>query len=238
MSTSEDPEYFADSESMSQAAALLIVAQAKDAQAARGLFTMVLSGGSTPGRLYEILASPPIADQIDWQRFFVFWGDERLVPLDHPDSNYMLAKEYLLPRLPATNIFPVPVTVADPHIAASQYEDEIRRFWHGQAKGYEPAFDCLLLGMGPDGHCVSLFPDSPLLTEKSCLVAAVSEPAGSPPVPRVTLTLPGLAASRMIMFMISGGVKAKILTEIQAGETRYPAARVRSEGRIKWLVSD
>lgn len=237
MSTSENPEHFADLESMSQAAALLIVAQAKEAQAARGLFTLVLSGGSTPRRLYEILAAPPIADQIDWQRCFVFWGDERFVPLDHPDSNYMLAKD-LLPRLPAANIFPVPVTVADPQIAASQYEGGIRRFWQTQAKGYEPAFDCVLLGMGPDGHCVSLFPGSPLLAEKSCLVAAVSEPAGSPPVPRVTLTLPGLAASRMIIFMISGGVKAKIFAEIQAGETRYPAARVRSEGRIKWLISD
>jgi 6-phosphogluconolactonase len=236
MSIFDSQKHFDDAESMSQAAALMIVEQAKEAQKARGLFTLVLSGGGTPRRLYEILAAPPVADQIDWQRCFVFWGDERLVPLDHPHSNYKLANEHLLPRLPAANIFPVPVD-AEPQNAAARYEDEIREFWQSQGRDYKPLFDCVLLGMGPDGHCVSLFPDSPLLAEKSSLVAAISEPEGSPPVPRVTLTLPGLAASRMIMFLISGGVKAGILAEIQAGETRYPAARVRSQGKVKWLVS-
>ncbi len=237
MPSSDCSRHFADLESMSQAAALMIVDQARRAQAERGLFTLVLSGGSTPRRLYEILASPPIVGQIDWPRCFVFWGDERLVPLEHPDSNYRLANEHLLPHLPADNIMPIPVAALDPHTAAGQYEDEIRRFWQGHGGDAEPAFDCILLGMGGDGHCVSLFPGSPLLMEKSALVAAISEPAGSPPVSRVTLTLPGLAASRMIIFLISGVVKGEILAEILAGDTSYPAALVRSRGAINWLVS-
>jgi len=237
MSISENTARFVDLESMSQAAARMIVAQARKSQKARGLFSLVLSGGGTPRRLYEILAAAPIAEQIDWQRVFVFWGDERLVPLDNQASNYNLAREHLLARLPADNIFPVPVTTASPQVAAARYEEVIRRFWqeHGVA---DMVFDCILLGMGLDGHCVSLFPDSSLLAAESSLVAAVSEAAGSPPVPRVTMTLPGLAASRMIMFLIGGPAKKKILAEIEMGENRYPAAQVRSQGEIHWLVSD
>jgi 6-phosphogluconolactonase len=235
MSISEHTARFADLEDMSQAAARMIVEQAREAQKARGLFSLVLAGGGTPRRLYEILAAPPVAEQIDWQRVFVFWGDERFVPLDHPVSNYKLAGEHLLARLPEANIFPAPVTAANPQAAAVRYEAVIRRFWQEHDAAM---FDCVLLGMGPDGHCASLFPGSPLLAAESSLVAAVSEAAGSPPVPRITLTLAGLAASRRIMFLLGGAAKKKILAEIEAGETRYPAAQVRSQGEIYWLVSE
>ncbi len=229
-------EKFNDMESMSQAVARMILKQAAEAQATRGFFTLVLAGGNTPRRLYEILAKPPIAEQIDWQRFFVFWGDERFVPYNHPDSNYRLAKEHLLSCLPSSNIFPVPVQVKDTDTAASQYETTIRTFFkkHNLA---EPAFDCVLLGMGADGHCLSLFPSSPLLSEKKLLVAAISEPAGSPPVPRVTLTLTGIKSCREIIFMISGIKKQQILTEIKNGETKYPAGQVRCRGNINWFVA-
>ncbi len=228
-------EDFSEMEGMSQAAAKMIVEQAAKAQAARGFFTLVLAGGGTPRRLYEILAEPPIVGQIDWQRFFVFWGDERFLPYSHPDSNYRLAEEHLLPCLSAANIFPMPVTVTDTKIAACQYETTIRTFFKDRHLA-EPAFDCVLLGMGPDGHCLSLFPDSPLLAEEKLLVAAINKPAGSPPVPRVTLTLAGIKSCRKIIFMISGVKKQQILAEIKNGETKYPAAQVSCQGDIHWLV--
>jgi len=225
--------YFKDLEDLSRAAARMVVDLSRQAISRRGVFSLVLSGGGTPRRLYEILAFPPFREEIDWQSTFIFWGDERFLPLDHPGSNYRLANEHLLACLPEANIFPVPVEAANPEAAARQYEESIHEFWQGHGM-----FDCLLLGMGPDGHCASLFPASPLLGEQTALVAAVNEPAGSPPVPRITLTLPGLAASRAIIFLICGSEKKnRILDEIYAGgEVPYLAALVRSQGRIYWFV--
>ena len=229
--------YFKDLEELSRAAARMVVDLSRQAIVERGVFSLVLSGRTTPKRLYEILATPPVCNDLDWQKTFIFWGDERFLPLDHPDSNYHLANEHLLACLPAAHVFPVPVGVATPEEAARQYEESIHDFWRGHGMSGPPVFDCLLLGMGADGHCASLFPGSPLLKEQTALVAAVSEPAGSPPVPRITLTLPGLATSRAIIFLACGAEKNRILDELRAGrEVPYPVALVRSQGRIHWFT--
>lgn len=224
-------------EELSRAAAALIVELAETAVSERGFFSLCLAGGHTPARLYELLATD-YRDKINWQQTFVFWGDERLVPLDHEDSNYKLAAVHLLPCLPAANIKTVAVTVDDPEAAARQYEEEIEHFRQRQGIADGPLFDCVLLGMGPDGHCASLFPGSPLLAEDKRLVAAIAEPAGSPPVARVTLTLPALAASRAVIFMVSGSRKMEIVSEILSGRgMNFPAARVSSRGPVYWLCS-
>ncbi|HFQ82069.1 MAG TPA: 6-phosphogluconolactonase [Desulfobacterales bacterium] len=228
---------YCDLEELSRAAADLIVELAETAVRERGFFSLSLAGGHTPARLYELLATD-YRERINWRQTFVFWGDERLVPLDHKDSNYRLAAEHLLPCLPPANIKTVAVTSADPETAARLYEEEIERFRQEQGIASGPIFDCVLLGMGPDGHCASLFPGSPLLEEDKRLVAAIAEPAGSPPVVRITLTLPALAASRAVIFMVSGGKKLEIVSEIlKGGGIQFPAARVRSQGAVYWLLA-
>ncbi len=227
----------ANLEEVSRAAADLIVELAATAVNERGFFSLCLAGGHTPARLYELLATD-YHERINWRQTFVFWGDERLVPLDHKDSNYRLAAAHLLPCLPKTNIKTVAVTADDPETAARLYEEDIECFRREQGIGDGPLFDCVLLGMGPDGHCASLFPGSPLLTEEKKLVAAIAEPAGSPPVVRITLTLPALAASRAVIFMVSGSKKLEIVSEIlSGGGLRFPAARIRSQGPVYWLCT-
>ncbi len=224
-------------EELSRAVAALIVELAKTAVSERGFFSLCLAGGHTPARLYELLATD-YREKINWQQTFVFWGDERLVPLDNKNSNYRLAAIHLLPCLPKANIKTVAVTAADPEAAARLYEEEIERFRQEQGINDGPLFDCVLLGMGPDGHCASLFPGSPLLAEDKRLVTAIAEPAGSPPVVRITLTLPALAASRAVIFMVSGSKKLEIVSEILSGRgMQFPAARVRSQGPVYWLCS-
>ncbi len=228
---------YEDLEEVSRAAAELIVELMETAVNERGFFSLCLAGGHTPARLYELLATD-YRDRINWRQTFVFWGDERLVPLDHKDSNYRLAAIHLLPCLPQANIKTVAVTAADPETAARLYEEEIERFRQERGIGDGPLFDCVLLGMGPDGHCASLFPGSPLLAEDKKLTAAIAEPAGSPPVVRITLTLPALAASRAVIFMVSGSRKLEIVSEILSGGGRqFPAAQIRSQGPVYWLCA-
>ncbi|MBU2550478.1 MAG: 6-phosphogluconolactonase, partial [Proteobacteria bacterium] len=177
---------FDDLEHLSRAAAEVVVREAGRAVEARGRFLLVLSGGGTPARLYGILGESPLREAVPWDRVHVFWGDERCVPADHPDSNYALAQKTLLDRVPCPEAHVHRMAgELGARAAADRYEMELRDFF---APG-GPEFDLVLLGMGPDGHTASLFPGQEVLDEKVRLTAPVQPPPSiRPAVPRLTLT--------------------------------------------------
>lgn len=221
-----------------QAAAEEVIRAATDAVAKRGRFTIALSGGSTPKNLYTLIAANA-STTLPWDKMFFFWGDERHVPPDNPDSNYRMAKETLLSKvpIPPSNIFPVPAENPDAAAAVEAYEQTLRKFFNLSA-GASPRFDLILLGMGPDGHTASLFPETAALQEKSRLVAAnwVEKLKTS----RITFTLPVLNAARCVAFLVSGSDKAEVLREVLEGNAppeRYPSKLVRpSDGKLIWFV--
>lgn len=198
-------------------------------------FAVALSGGSTPKTLYELLASPEFRDRVPWGRILWFWGDERFVPHDDPDSNYRMAWDAMLSRapIPRENIFPVP-TDGDPDAAAAQYETTLKRIY-GRASldPDQPLFDVVLLGMGDDGHTASLIPGAPVLQDRNHWVAAVAH--GRPEV-RITLTYPAIESSRHVAFLVQGGSKTAMFRAIRAGQSAAPAARVRPQGELIWFV--
>jgi 6-phosphogluconolactonase len=226
-----EPEYVVllDKEALSRAAAGQFVALAAQ-RAQGGRFTVALSGGSTPRRLFELLASDPFRSQVPWARVEVFWGDERCVPPDHPDSNYRMAREALLDHvdLPPQNVHRVRGEWT-PDRSADHYQSELER-----VLGPDLGFDLILLGMGSDGHTASLFPGSPTLEEGEEAVVAVY--AAHLDSWRVTLTLPVLNRAHHVLFLVSGASKAGALARIRAGEP-LPAGRVcPSRGTLTWLI--
>jgi 6-phosphogluconolactonase len=221
-----------------QAAAEEVIRSATDAVAHRGRFIIALSGGSTPKNLYTLIAANASAT-LPWNQMFFFWGDERHVPPESPDSNYRMAKEALLSKvpIPAANIFPIPAENADASAAAEIYEQTLRKFF-AVAPGEFPRFDLILLGMGPDGHTASLFPETSALQEKSRLVVANwVEKLGSS---RITFTLPLLNAARCVAFLVSGTDKAAALHEVLEGNApaeKYPSKLVQPrDGKLIWFV--
>jgi 6-phosphogluconolactonase len=221
-----------------QAAAEEVLRAAADAIAQRGRFAIALSGGSTPKNLYTLIAANASAS-LPWDRMFFFWGDERHVPPDDPDSNYRMAKETLLSKIPIppANIFPILAENPDASAAAAAYEQTLRKFFV-LAPGEFPRFDLILLGLGPDGHTASLFPETAALQEKSRLVVAnwVEKLKTS----RITFTLPVLNAARCIAFLVSGTDKAEVLHEVLEGNSsgeKYPSKLVQpSDGQVIWFV--
>jgi 6-phosphogluconolactonase len=196
-------------------------------------FRVALSGGGTPRRLYEFLASAEFQRRIPWERVHFFWGDERMVPHDHPQSNYRLARDTLLKhvRIPPKNIHPVPVSLPLAQ-AATEYEQELRRHF-GRRWGF-PEFDLILLGLGDDGHTASLFSGSPALHEKQRWVAA-HQPPHLPG--RITLTLPVLNAARRVFFLVSGDTKATALRVALEASGHLPAQLVHpKKGELLWLA--
>ncbi|MGA8621519.1 MAG: 6-phosphogluconolactonase [Candidatus Sulfotelmatobacter sp.] len=220
------------------AAAEEVIRAVTEAVAHRGRFTIALSGGSTPKNLYTLIAANASAI-LPWDRMFFFWSDERHVPPNDPESNYRLAKEYLLSKVPVPpdNIFRVPAENPDASAAAEAYEQTLRKFF-AVALGEFPRFDLILLGMGPDGHTASLFPETAALQEKSRLVVAnwVEKLKTS----RITFTLPLLNAARCVAFLASGTDKAAMLREVLEGNApgeQYPSKLVRpSDGKLIWFV--
>lgn len=228
-------ELFADLETACARAASLTTRAARDAVAARGRFTLALSGGSTPARYFEQLA----AQDLPWQAVHVFWADERLVAQDDPASNYALARAHLLERapIPEPNIHPM----TDPELPLDALEIQARtcetmmRGFFG-VSGF-PAFDAIHLGVGDDGHTASLFPGQPALDERERWVLPVVYDKSKPPVPRLTLTLPVLNAARLVFFLVSGQSKVKLARDILEGRGGgYPASLVRSDGGSVWLA--
>jgi 6-phosphogluconolactonase len=223
-------EILADPEALSHRVAdwLLEIATAKD-----GIFAISLSGGSTPRRLYERLAGPPYRDTFPWFRTHWFWGDERFVPHDDARSNYRMVSEALLSRapIPALNVHPIPTEGVSPEAAASTYERQLKSFYGAECLDpARPLFDVTLLGLGPDGHTASLFPETAVLAEQNRWVAAV---VGAKSEARITLTYPALESSRNAAFLVEGQEKRAILNRLCRGDDSLPAARLRPTGTLR-----
>src|SRR5215207_1404731 len=205
------------------------------ALAAKGVFRVSLSGGSTPKTLYTLLASDEFRGRFPWTRVSWYWGDERFVPYDHPESNYRMTREAMLSKapVPPENIHPVPAD-GTPEEAALRYEQTLQAAYGAEVLDRErPLFDVTLLGLGPDGHTASLLPGEPVLQERKRWVAAVSH--GRPEV-RITMTYPVIESSRQVAFLVAGKEKAAIFKTIRAGGSDVPAARVRPVGDLVWFV--
>jgi len=224
---------FDDAEAMASAVAEWLCGLARSTDRT---FTVCLSGGSTPRRLYETLAGPTIAPKFPWRRVHWFWGDERFVPHDHPDSNFRMVNEAMLARAPCpdANIHPVPVDGLSPQRAAVAYEAELKRFYGAdRLDPAKPLFDVTLLGLGEDGHTASLFPGHAALREQRRWAVAV---VGATPPPRISLTFPVLDSSRDAAFLVAGQGKRAILAMARADDPVLPAARIRPVGRLHWFV--
>lgn len=200
-----------------------------------GRFTVALSGGSTPKHLYSLLASPDYKERIPWNNVHLFWGDERCVPPDHPESNFGMVRESLLSKIkiPAENIHRM-AGEREPQAAAAEYEKHLQEFF-----GLEsalPRFDLILLGIGEDGHTASLFPGSDALNETERLVIApFVEKLNSY---RLTLTLPVLNSGAEVWFLVTGASKADAVKKVLRGSADLPAAKVQpGNGRLVWCIT-
>ncbi len=231
-----DVRVFPTPAALTQAAANLVLASAEEAVRERGRFVWGLSGGGTPEALYRKLTEPPYSTAMPWRATFVFWGDERWAPTDHPDSNQRMATEALLAHGPATkaNIIPVPTEDLSPDESAAAVEDGLRRVF-GDAP-VRP--DLLLLGIGPDGHTASLFPGTSALDERERLFAANRVPQLD--AWRITATLPLINSSRHVVFLAQGQDKAEALRlalHPADGEALLPAALVAPhDGTLTWML--
>lgn len=232
---------------MSLHAAKFVRDLSQECVSARNHFTLVLAGGGTPRQLYRILAEPDYAAAMPWDKTHIFWGDERCVPPDHPDSNYRMANDALLSRVEISpwSIQRMPGEKDPPELAAAEYEKRLRLFVksvHGNGdvstapRSSYPSFDLILLGIGSDGHTASLFPGDPAVDQTYQWVTTVPNPAGRPPVPRITLTLPVINQARNVVFLVSGAGKETVVRamkrDYEEAASLYPAARVRPEGRL------
>ena len=230
---------FPDLDALSRAAADELVAQARAAVAERGAFHIALSGGSTPRRLFQLLAARG-RDALPWERVELWWGDERTVPPDHAESNYRMAREALIEPLglPAAGIHRIAGELADPDAAAAAYERVLV-----DALGEPPILDLVLLGMGPDGHTASLFPGSPALDEARRWVVAnpVTSPLVHGTTTRITLTAPAINAARHVRFLVAGADKAAALAAVLEGPrdpARTPSQLIAPRGDLAWFVDE
>jgi 6-phosphogluconolactonase len=226
-----------DKHTLSQHAAEYILRIANESIDLHDHFTIALTGGTTPGEVYSLLGSEPFRSQIDWQLVHFFWGDERCVPHNSPESNFYLARETLLQKisLPESQIHPMPADQLDRDAASQAYTVEMQNTFGTNGI---PSFDLIHLGMGPEGHTASLFPHQASLQEKHRLVMPVSVP--KPPPDRLTFTPPLLNAARNVLFLVAGSEKADALHAVLEGEYRpdeYPAQIVRpTNGEVVWML--
>ena len=228
---------YPDSNTLSHEAAQYIVRLTSEAIADHGHFTIALSGGSTPKALYALLGNEPYRSQIDWALVEIFWSDERCVPPDSSDSNYHLAQEVLLSKVPiaANQIHRMPADKVDRDAASQEYTQEMQRVFGTDGI---PSFDLLQLGMGPEGHTASLFPHQASLHEQQRLVMPVDVP--KPPPPRLTFTPPLLNAARHVLFLVTGSDKADAVLAVLEGSYQpeeYPAQIVNPpHGEVTWML--
>ncbi len=231
---------FADAEAVSQAAAREFVRCAIEAVTDRGRFTVALSGGSTPRRLFQVLSDAPHRDTVDWSKVEIFWGDERSVAPDHADSNYRMAKEALLERvpIPAERVHRLQAEREDRDAAAADYQNEIARTFGVDPAGAPPVFDLILLGMGPDAHTASLFPHTTALGETGKWVVPNYVPKFS--TYRLTMTRTLLNKARQVLFLVAGPDKATPLFEVFTGppdSARLPSQLIKpTAGRLVWYL--
>ena len=230
--------HYSDLDTASEAAARAIARTLINAVKVRSAASLVLAGGSTPRSIHAHLAGPELSPAIPWHLVHLFWGDERCVPPDDATSNYAMAKTPLIDliEIPLENIHRIHGELPPPE-GAALYEADRRRHLGG---GGPPAFDCIMLGMGADGHTASLFPGDPLLEETERFVGVTDGRRASPPVPRISLTLPALNGARNVVFAVSGKSKRRVVREIEEqveGSRRYPAARVRCADSTVWFIA-
>jgi len=221
-----------DAAALAEAGADAIAAAARQAQASHGEFRLALSGGNTPAATYAALSRRPL----DWARTAVYFSDERCVAGDDPASNYLRAKRALLDHvpLPGERVFRMPGELT-PDVGARRYEAILRQHFGAAA---DRTFDLCLLGLGADGHCASLFPGSAALAVEDAWVAAATAPPGVEPRHRLTLTLPAIAASTAVLFLVAGPDKAEVVQALQRGHGGdLPAARVQARGPVRFLLS-
>ncbi len=241
LSAKFDIRVVVNAEELSLKAAEEFVHRAEEAVQARGIFTIALAGGSTPKSLYTLLASNTASfrEQVPWNKVHFFWGDERHVPPDHPDSNYRMVQERLLSQVPVPpeNVHRIFTENSDPGKAADEYEQVLHDFFELREEKL-PRFDLVLLGMGPDGHTASLFPGSNTIHEQTHLVAAPWVEKQN--TYRVTLTPPVLNNALCAIFLVSGSEKSKTLQAVLEGDPepeRFPAQIIRPKrGTLLWLV--
>lgn len=229
-----------DEDAVARAAAEIFVSLSPQPQGVRRPFRVALGGGTTPKALYERLASVECRSRVAWDHVSFFFGDERAVSPDHPDSNYRVANDALFRPLDISgkNVYRMKAEMPDLEAAALDYERTLQSVFNGERV---PHFDLILLGMGPDGHTASLFPGGPALAECRRLVVPVMD-APKPPPRRLTLTIPVLNAARLVLFMATGADKAPALRGVLTGTAspdRYPARYVRpGPDRLAWLVDE
>ena len=228
---------YPDLDTISQQAAAYVARIAREAIVTRGRFTIALSGGGTPRKLYSLLATGPYSSQIDWKLVDIFWSDERCVPPDDPESNYYMAQEAMLQHLsiPVAQVHRMPADRPDRDAASLAYTRDMQQVF---GTNRVPDFDLIQLGMGPEGHTASLFPHQPSLHETQRLVMPVSVP--KPPPDRLTFTPPILNAAHHILFLVTGADKADALHAVIEGPTNpeeYPAQIVQPpNGEVTWMV--
>ena len=218
-----------DAASLAESLAAFIVGRSAESN---GPFALNLSGGSTPKRLYEVLGSDIVRTKIDWSRVHLFFGDERFVPHDHPDSNYRMVREALVAKvpIPRENVHAVDTAAATPEAAAAAYERELKSFLGKDTLDiWRPVFAVTLLGLGDDGHTASLFPGTDALRERDRWVTAV---VGAKPEPRITMTFPVLASSRDVVFVVAGAAKRAMLKRLIDRDPGIPASNVEAQGKL------
>ncbi len=221
-------------------AARIVLAAAREAVAERKRFLWVLSGGTTPERMYKLLAESPYREEMPWADTFVFVGDERFVEEDDPAHNFMMARRALLDHvpLPPANRYPIETYLPSAADVAEEYASRLRDFFNDGPI----VFDLILLGLGDDGHTASLFPGKPSLTETSEPVVATEPGTLPPPVERITMTFPVLNAARAVLFLATGEKKREPLGRVRGGSAAVadtPAAGVRPvSGTLTFLVDE
>ena len=232
---------YPDADALAKAAAVELLRLAQRAVTERGIFTLSLAGGSTPRKLYTLLATDPTFSEFPWKQTHFFFGDERHVPPTHLDSNYLMVSSTLLAsnKIPTANVHRVRAELTDANMAAADYDVELRTFFSAPLRfNHCPRFDVILLGMGPDGHTASLFPESKGLDEtERWVVANWVEKFKSY---RITFTFPVLNAARSVMLLVAGADKADMMHNVLGPArslTTYPVQRVQPIDGIKtWML--
>lgn len=232
-----------DSSTLAAAAAARLVTALVDAQSARGSASVVLTGGTVGIATLAALRAMPARDAVDWRRLDVWWGDERFVPSGHADRNELQAREALLDHVPLdpTRVHAMPPSDGpdgdDPEAAAARYAKELEAASRPEDHGPAPTFDVLMLGVGPDGHVASLFPEKPALHETVRPAVAVRG-APKPPPTRISLTLPAIRAAREVWLVVAGAEKAPVvrMALTGAGPVQIPAAGAVGRARTLWLL--
>jgi 6-phosphogluconolactonase len=248
-----DVHTFTDQRMWVDSAADLICRSVSERISQSGVCTLALAGGKTPQSLYKRLSQPPYLQAFCWPAIHIFLGDERCVPFEHEESNFGMANRHLISRVPIPpgNCHPIPIYAGPSSQIALQYEEELKQhFQHLPAQSGSlaadekgrvfPVFDLIILGMGKDGHTASLFPGDPALKEKIRWAAFVQKSPRPPRLPRATLTLPVLRRARLVLFFVSEAEKKeilpKVLDETERLTSAYPAALIRPEGKLVWMI--